>query len=291
MLFWGLAAGALVVWAAVMALAAYAAFPRNGVRRPQRAAALIIGGGVVVPTAVLAVVLGVGLSSLPRLLAPAPPGSLRISVVGEQWWWRVRYHPPDGEPFELANEIRLPVDQPVEFELSSPDVIHSFWIPSLAGKMDMIPGRTNRLALHPTRIGTFRGVCAEYCGTAHALMAFPVVVMAPADYERWVAEQRATAAAPAGPLAARGQERFFANGCHACHAIRGTEARGVIGPDLTHLGSRRTLGAGVVPNDRAALVRWIARTGEVKPGVLMPHFGMLPREELEALAAYLESLR
>lgn len=290
-MFWGLAVGALVVWAAVMALAAYAARPRERAQRRPRAAAFIIVGGVVVPTVVLAALLGFGLSSLPRLLAPAPPGSLRVSVVGEQWWWRVRYHPPEGEPFELANEIRLPVDEPVEFVLSSPDVIHSFWIPSLAGKMDMIPGRTTRLALHPTRVGTFRGVCAEYCGTAHALMAFPVIVMARAEFEQWVAAQRAAAAEPSDELAARGRDRFFANGCHACHAVRGTAALGVVGPDLTHLGSRRTLGAGIMPNDRDGLVRWIARTGEVKPGVLMPHFGMLPRAELDALAAYLESLR
>jgi cytochrome c oxidase subunit 2 len=216
---------------------------------------------------------------------------LKIMVVGEQWWWRVRYEPATGGAVDLANEIRLPVGEPVLFELESPDVIHSFWIPSLGGKMDMIPGRRTRLTLQPTRTGVFRGTCAEYCGASHALMAFDVVVMEKNEFARWLDEQRAPAADLDDPELAPGREQFLANGCSACHTIRGTPARGLVGPDLTHVGSRRSLGAGIVSNDTEGFVRWIEQTDRVKPGVHMPHFRMLPAEELAALALYLESLQ
>jgi cytochrome c oxidase subunit 2 len=172
-------------------------------------------------------------------------------------------------------------------------VIHAFWVPSLAGKIDMIPGRINRLALEPTRTGRFRGVCAEYCGTSHALMAFDVVVVEKAEFARWLAAQQSPAAptADAAPQVELGRQRFLANGCAACHAVRGTEARGMIGPDLTHVGSRRTLGAGTIPNEPGGFARWLEETDRVKPGVLMPHFRMLPRGEREALVAYLEALQ
>jgi cytochrome c oxidase subunit 2 len=290
-LFWWMTAGAAVIWVAVAALTFYAIRARPDRLDPRRTTALIIGGGVLVPTVVLALLLAYGLSLLPRLLAPAPPGSLRIEVVGEQYWWRIRYHPAQGAPFELANELRLPVGEPVQFQLSSPDVIHAFWIPALGGKMDMIPGRTNRLTLEPTRTGTFRGVCAEFCGTSHALMAFDVVVLPKAQFEQWLAAQRQPAASPVDARALLGRERFFANGCAACHTVRGTEARGITGPDLTHVASRRSLGAGTAPNTHEGLARWLTRTAHVKPGVLMPHYGMLPGEEIDALAAYLQSLR
>ncbi|HEX2100440.1 MAG TPA: cytochrome c oxidase subunit II, partial [Candidatus Synoicihabitans sp.] len=243
------------------------------------------------PTVVLALLLSYGLGRMPELIAPAPEGALRVRVVGEQWWWRIQYEVADGEWVELANEVRLPVGRPVEFELESPDVIHSFWIPSLGGKMDLIPGRRNRLLLEPTRTGTYRGVCAEYCGESHALMAFNVVVSEPEEFERWLQQQRTTAREPTLSQAIAGRDAFFATGCAACHAIRGTEARGTIGPDLTHVGGRTTLGAGILPNTPESFIRWIAETDRVKPGVLMPHFGMLPREELAAVAAYLESLQ
>lgn len=290
-LFWWMSAGATIVWLAVVALTVMAARTRADTARRSNSKHLIIGGGAIVPTIVLAGLLLHGLSILPDLLASAPAGSWRISVVGEQWWWRVRYDMPDGAPVELANEIRLPVGDPVAFELESPDVIHSFWIPALGGKVDMIPGRQTRLVLHPTRIGVFRGVCAEYCGTSHALMAFDVIVMEAAEFARWLEQQRASAVAPADPVPGRGRGLFEANGCAACHTIRGTPAAGVIGPDLTHVGSRRTIGAGLLPNEPEAFARWIGQTNTIKPGVRMPHFNMLPPEELHALAAYLESLQ
>ncbi|MBI3298220.1 MAG: cytochrome c oxidase subunit II [Elusimicrobia bacterium] len=289
-LFWWMAGGAAVVWLAVAALAVYAV--RGGARRAGGGAqrALIVWGGAVVPTLVLGALLAYGLSILPGLLASAPPGALRISVTGEQWWWRVRYESP-GEAVELANEIRLPAGEPVEFTLRSADVLHSFWIPSLGGKMDMFPGRETRLLLEPTRPGRLRGVCAEYCGESHALMAFDVVVLEKPEFARWLAAQRRPAAVPAGGAAARGGELFGANGCAACHTVRGTGADGVVGPDLTHAGGRLSIAAGTLPPGRAGFGRWLAKTHEVKPGALMPHFGMLPPEDLTALAAYLEALR
>jgi cytochrome c oxidase subunit 2 len=287
-----MAGGTVVVWLLVCWLTWSAVRGRVAEQTERQARLYIIGGGAVFPTIVLAALLVYGLGELPPLLAPAPAGSLRVEVTGEQYWWRVRYRTPDDrEPAVLANEIRLPVGEPVEFVLDSPDVIHSFWIPALGGKIDMLPGRRTRLLLEPTRTGTFRGQCAEFCGTSHAYMAFAVVVTEKAEFERWLAEQRAPAREPAETLAGRGHELFLMNGCAACHAVRGTDARGLIGPDLTHVGGRLTLGAGILPSDPSGFVRWISETEKVKPGVRMPHFGMLPREELDALAAYLDSLQ
>ncbi|MGH9902715.1 MAG: cytochrome c oxidase subunit II, partial [Pyrinomonadaceae bacterium] len=216
-IFWWMAGGAVVVWLAVIVLALWAVRARPEAHSLRRTRLLIVGGGAVVPTVVLTALLVYGLAPIPALLAPAPEGSLRIAVTGEQWWWRVRYLPPGGSEVVLANEIRLPEGSPVEFRLDSPDVIHSFWVPSLGGKVDMIPGRVTRLVLKPTKTGVFRGVCAEYCGTSHALMNFYVVVQEREEFDRWLAGQAAPAEPPAEPPAARGQESFLANGCGACH--------------------------------------------------------------------------
>jgi cytochrome c oxidase subunit II len=288
-LFWWMAGVGCLIWLGVVALTVQTIRRREPHTR-RGAGLLIIGGGAVVPTVVLAVLLVHGLSLMPGLLALPPEGSLKIAVSGEQWWWRIRYHRPGMEPVELANEIRLPVGERVAFELSSTDVIHSFWIPALGGKMDMIPGRTTRLALQPTRTGVFRGACAEYCGTSHALMAFPVVVVEQAEFAAWLAHQAEPAPAPAADLQ-RGQELFVRDGCGACHAVRGTaHAAGVIGPDLTHVGSRLSLAAGLLPNEPGAFARWLSATGALKPDVHMPAFGMLPEEDRRALAAYLDGL-
>lgn len=290
-LFWWMAAGALLIWLIVVALLLYSYRAQPEPHNQRKAKILIIGGGALVPTLVLAVLLAVGLAELPRLLASPPAGSLRIAVSGEQWWWRVRYLPPGGPEVVLANEIRLPVGEPVEFLLESPDVIHSFWIPSLGGKVDMIPGRVTRLTLAPTRTGVFRGACAEYCGASHALMAFDAVVMEKGAFDRWLALQAQPARTPPSPLAARGGELFLAHGCGACHTVRGTPADGVVGPDLTHVGGRTTLGAGILANEPGAFRRWIAATEAVKPEVHMPAYGMLPPDELQALSAYLDGLQ
>ena len=290
-LWWWMAGGAALVWTAVVALAVYAVRAPPGRHGRRQADLLILWGGAVFPTVVLAVLLVIGLRMMPVLAEPGAADGIRLEVSGEQWWWRVRYHLPGEPPFETANEVVLPVGERVEVTVTSPDVIHSLWVPSLAGKIDMIPGRVNRIALEPLRVGVYRGVCAEYCGASHALMAFEVVVVAEDEFRAWARAQAAPAAAPAGALAARGAGAFLANGCGACHAVRGTLADGVVGPDLTHVGSRRTLAAGTIPNDEDAFLRWIARPDSVKPGALMPSFGMLPADELRALAAWLDGLR
>lgn len=282
--------GAACVWVTLIALTLYAVRARLDVRGQRRAALFIIGGGAAVPTVVLTALLAYGLALLPALTAPAPPGSLRVEVIGEQWWWRVRY-PTAGGGVELANELHLPLGEPVDIHLLSADVIHSFWVPALGGKLDMMPGRGTRLTLRPTRAGRFNGVCAEYCGDSHAFMAFTVTVERRADFDRWLAAQGAPATQPATPDSARGRDVFLANGCGACHTLRGTPADGVVGPDLTHVASRATLAAGALRNGSEEMLRWITDAPAAKPGALMPSFAMLPRDDLRALAHYLSTLR
>lgn len=290
-LFWWMTGGALVIWAGVVGLALYYGRPHDEAPNPRRDRWLIVGTGVVFPTVVLTALLAYGLRMLPPLVARAPEGSLTVDVIGEQWWWRVRYLTPDGEEVELANEVRLPVGAPVQFRLSTDDVIHSFWVPSLAGKMDMLPGRTTYLAVNPARVGTFAGACAEYCGTSHGWMRFMVQVMEPSDFEAWLATQRQPAAEPDAAVARRGREVLTRSGCGACHTVRGTGAEGVIGPDLTHVGGRLSLGAGMLPNDVGVFERWLRAPERLKPGVHMPAFGMLADDDLHALAVYLEGLQ
>jgi cytochrome c oxidase subunit 2 len=288
-LFTVMTIGAVVVWLAVVIIAVYA-IRRRGSHSYRAASWLIVGGGVALPTIVLAALLAYGLPILPAVLALPTENSFVIHVTGKQWWWRVQYMTAAGS-IETANELYLPLGRRVELQLTSPDVIHSFWVPSIAGKMDAIPGRLTRLALEPTRTGVFRGACAEYCGASHALMAFEVVVVPERDFESWL-ELQARPAQPsiaAGPV--RGASLFSANGCTACHTVRGTAAAGRIGPDLTHVGSRLRIGAGTLPNDPEAFINWISQTDRIKPGVHMPAFRTFSRDELGALAAYLDSLQ
>jgi cytochrome c oxidase subunit 2 len=281
-LFWVMLAGAAVIWALVVGVAVFAGRFQKAPLGERAGLRLILWGGAVFPTVVLAGLLVHGLRLMPVLRAPG--GDLRIDVVGEQFWWRLTYRPQGRPPVVSANEVRLPAGTRVEFRLDAADVIHSFWIPSLGGKMDMIPGRTNRLVLLADKPGVYRGACAEFCGTSHALMAFDVVVMEPQAFAAWL--EREAADAPAG-----GSEAFIGNGCGACHTVRGIEAKGVIGPDLTHVGGRRSLGAGILPNTRENLIRFITETEAAKPGVRMPSFHALPPAEVAVIADYLGSLR
>jgi cytochrome c oxidase subunit 2 len=278
---------AAIVWVLVTLLALHA-LRANRSRWSDRAGLrLIVGGGVALPLVVLSALMFAGMPLLSRQLKAAPSGGLRIHVSGEQWWWRVRYETPGTQPIELANELRLPRGQIIEVVLTSVDVIHSFWVPSLAGKVDMIPGRMTRLLLEPHRAGVFRGVCAEYCGASHARMGFAVEVMEPGAFAEWLAAQ----ARPATASESGGSRAFASSGCAACHAVRGTDAIGSIGPDLTHVGSRMTIAGGVLPNTTEDLERFIANPAAIKPGALMPPFGSLPPAELRALAAYLKDLQ
>ena len=286
---WVLFAGAAVVLAVVLVLAAYAVFAPRARAARLGARGLIVGGGIVFPAVVLSALLGWTLLRAAPLALPGP--ALAIEVVGEQWWWRVHYLDADGRrDFTTANEIRIPTGTTIEVRLASADVIHSFWVPALAGKLDMIPGRTNRLRLRADRPGVFRGQCAEYCGGPHALMALYVLADAPAEFERWSAAQRRTAATPVTAEERRGRELVLTH-CASCHAVRGTDAAGERGPDLTHVGSRRSIGAGVLPANPGAFAAWIVSSQHLKPGNLMPAFDAFDGAELRAIAAYLERLR
>jgi cytochrome c oxidase subunit 2 len=216
---------------------------------------------------------------------------LSIELVANQWWWDVRYHFQDpSRNVRTANEIHLPAGVPAMVYLKTNDVIHSFWVPNLAGKQDLIPGRVNDIVLRPERIGSYRAQCAEYCGLQHAHMALDVTVESPADFQRWIAAQEQTAPAPATPLAQAGYTYFMTRECSTCHTIAGTNAGGTVAPDLTHLASRKTIAAGTLPMSRGALYAWIADPQGVKPGNNMPYVG-LNADELHAVAAYLETLK
>jgi cytochrome c oxidase subunit 2 len=280
-LFWLMAGAGALIWLIVIAVTVYAILGRRRPSTERFADRFILIGGVAFPTAVLAALLVVGLSLLPAWTEDDAP-DLRVHVTAEQFWWRVAYEMSDGSRIETANEIHLPLGT-AEFVVTSPDVIHSLWIPALGGKMDAIPGRTNVLRLTPTRPGKYRGVCAEFCGLSHALMAFPVVVHEDSGFAAW----RDREAAPADGDASD----FIANGCGACHTIRGVSESGAIGPDLTHFGARNTIGAGTLPNTPENLRRWIADAPSIKPGVHMPPFAALTDAELDALVAFLGGLQ
>jgi len=259
----------------------------GGARRFVASHRVVVGAGFLLPVVVLSAALVYGLSTTARLAAPPSDGELRIRVVGEMWWWRVLYLEGDRTAFETANEIRIPAGRPVTIELTSADVIHSFWAPRLAAKLDMIPGRTNVLRLQADAPGVYRGQCTEYCGAAHALMAFEIVALDSAAFDAW----RAAQTAHSTQSGSRGERVFAAAGCGACHAVAGTEANGRLGPNLTHFASRRTLAAGILPNDRTTVRRWVEDAGELKPGARMPSYQRLSEEELDAVVSYLETLQ
>jgi cytochrome c oxidase subunit 2 len=221
----------------------------------------------------------------------ADAGALTIEVTGHQWWWEARYDDPQpSNIFTTANELHIPVGVPVIIRLKSTDVIHSFWVPNLAGKKDAIPGKSSSVWLRADRAGVFRGQCAEYCGAQHAHMAFTVVAEPPEKFWAWVAAQRQPAAAPATDSARRGQQVFLSSPCIMCHTIQGTQAGAAFGPNLTHLASRGSIAADTVPNSRGQLSGWVVDAQSTKPGSLMPPMS-LTSEDLQALVDYLQSLK
>lgn len=288
-LFFLLVSGGAVLWVLMFGTFCYVAWYRPQPASRKVAEALIIGGGILLPVTVLS---GLLIWTLPLMSAQRETGDgLIIRVTGEQWWWRVEYI-RDGEVLvESANEVRLPKDARTEFRLAADRVIHSFWVPALAGKMDMFPGRETRLAVEPNKTGIFRGQCTEFCGESHALMAFNAVVMEPEAFEGWLEEERAQARAPDNALGSRGRELFLSQGCGACHAVRGTAATASVGPDLTHVGGRTSLGAGILPVTRDAFARWVRDAKAVKPAAKMPAYDFLSDDDLAAIAHYLEGLK
>jgi cytochrome c oxidase subunit 2 len=222
---------------------------------------------------------------------PAGEPVLSVEIVANQWWWDIRYHFPDpSKNVRTANELHLPVGVPAMIYLKSNDVIHSFWVPNLAGKQDLIPGKLTDAVLVPRRTGQYRGQCAEYCGVQHAHMALDVTVESKADFARWLATQQRPAPAPANPLERAGYDYVTTRECSSCHAIAGTSASGQVGPDLTHLIGRRSIAAGTYPMTRGHLYAWIADPQSAKPGNYMPVVG-LDAEQLHAIVAYLETLK
>ena len=287
---WVLYLGGAAIFLAVAALMALAMFGPASWRRRLARPGLIVGAGIAFPIVALTALLVYVLMPAPSAARDAASFAARIEVTGELWWWRVRYLDAEGGVlFETANDIRIPVGKPVEFRLKSDNVIHSFWIPELGGKLDMIPGRVNRMRALARTPGTFRGHCAEYCGAQHAQMLFNVQAVPTDDFEGWMQAQRQPASA-VEPALRRG-EQLFVQACAQCHAIRGTAARGTLGPDLTHVGSRPSLAAGILPNNVGALGGWIAGSQRIKPGNGMPSFDQWPGEDLRAVARYLESLK
>lgn len=286
-LAWTLLIGGTLVLLVVIAALGIALLGKPAMRKRLGGDRAIWIGGVAFPAVVLTALLVWGLLLTAGLQATGPrAGEMRVRVTGEMWWWRVAYLDGEGRvSIHDANELHIPVGRPVLLELKSADVIHSFWIPHLAGKMDMIPGRTNWLRIQADRPGTYGGQCAEYCGGPHALMGFTVVAHTPEGFALWQASRKA----PPAPASGRGAELFLSSGCAACHTIRGTAANGVAGPDLSHVGSRRTLGAGILPNNRGTLAGWVADSQTLKPGNRMPNYKQFSAEELNAIAEYLEA--
>jgi len=287
---WVMFAGAAVILLLVMALALYAIFRIPEKRLPVSANALIAVGGVGLPVVTLTALLIYGVIAMGYLRAGADDPDVQIEVIGNQWWWDVHYR-GGGQTVATANEIHIPAGVPVKISVRTRDVIHSFWVPNLAGKIDLIPGRINHIVLQADRPGMFRGQCAEFCGAQHARMAF-VVIAEPADvYAAWLARQRQPAATPANAAIARGRDAFSASGCMVCHTVRGVGVAQQAGPDLTHVASRKYLAAGTLENNRANLIEVIARSQTVKPGNRMPSYPDLDKKSLDAIASYLESLQ
>lgn len=251
---------------------------------------LVLGAGI--PFLVLATVFGISLRNTDILSRPLDAAdsrsALTIEVVGHQWWWEVRY--PPGTPAVVANEIHIPVGTSVLLKLRTADVLHSFWVPQLMPKTDLIAGRTNTTWIRADRPGRYRGQCAEYCGMQHGHMAFMVIAQPRAEFDSWLAWASRPAPAPTDPAAQRGLAVFGQMGCASCHTIRGTQADGTVGPDLTTIGDRWSLGAGTVPNDDAHLRAWVDNPQQFKPGIAMPPQS-IPPADLPDLVAYLRSLR
>jgi cytochrome c oxidase subunit II len=291
-LWWAMFAGGMVVFGVVMGLLVLAFVRRrrsdasSGDRVPYM---VILGGGLAAPVVLLAILFAFVIRVMPAVSAPSPGSTrLTVEVIGHQWFWEVRY---PGSAAVTANEIHIPAGTPVNVVARTADVIHSFWVPRLNRKIDMIPGRRNRIELDVPDAGVYRGQCSEFCGLEHADMAFDVIVQPPAAFRAWLDEQARPAATPAAGAAALGRRVFLAQSCADCHTIRGTGAVGRVGPDLTHVGARRTLAALTIPNTAPKLYAWITDPQQVKPGARMPGFASLPASERKALVAYLEGLR
>jgi cytochrome c oxidase subunit 2 len=238
-----------------------------------------------IPFVIVLVLFGLTVQAMEKSDPAAPPGDPDLIVIGHQWWWEVR-SPKLG--YVTANEIHIPVGQPISVRLDATDVLHEFWVPQLTRKMTTVPGRGNHVWMRAEKPGVYQGVCSEFCGTQHAWMRFEVIAEPQEQFEAWVRRQQQAAADVTG-LAARGREVFQELTCVNCHGINGVAVKSNAGPDLTHLASRRALGSGIVPNTPENLRRWLSDPQAVKPGVLMPNFKLTP-EQMDSLLAYFATL-
>jgi cytochrome c oxidase subunit 2 len=304
LLWWWMLAAAVLVFGGAVALLAIA-YVRRGTpglpfvgEREDISEAMVLTFGIAVPAVVLIALFGVANVYLIKQTSPPSPRStaLTVDVIGHQFWWEVRY---PGAAAITANEIHIPARTRVDVVATTADVIHSFWVPALNRKIDMVPGRRNRVLLYASQAGTYRGQCSQFCGFQHAHMAFDVVAQPPAAFRAWLAAASrpasggsATGGAGAATSAssAAGRRLFMTSQCASCHRIAGTAARGFIGPDLTHLAARRWLAALTIPNTPRWLTSWLADPQAIKPGSRMPDLG-LSSGEIQALVAYLETLR
>ena len=243
--------------------------------------------GIVLPSIVLAATFALSVTDIARSADPPKKAALTIEVIGHQWWWEVRY---PGQGAVTANEVHVPVGTPVHLRLRTADVIHSFWVPQVMPKRDLLPKRVNETWLSVSHAGTYRGECAEYCGVEHAYMDFAVVAQPRAQFRSWVRQQADVAATPAKAQARLGRDVFTSSTCATCHTIRGTSAHGHVGPDLTHVGSRARLAAGAIPNDFGHMAGWVANSQTVKPGNKMPPQHLSP-DDLRAVVTYLQGLK
>lgn len=295
LLWWWMLGAAVIVFAGAVVLLVVAYF-RRGVaglpfvgEREGIAQSMVLVFGIAVPAVALVILFSVSDIYLIRQTAPPAPNSTRmtVEVIGHQWWWEVRY---PGSAAVTANEIHIPARTRVNVVATTADVIHSFWVPGLNRKIDMVPGRRNRVLLYASSPGVYRGQCSQFCGLQHAHMSMYVVAQRPAAYRAWLAANAAPASAPASAAQRAGQAQFLADQCSSCHMIRGTAAAGLIGPDLTHVASRMTLASAEIPNRPAWLAAWIRNPQAIKPGDRMPDLGLSARQ-VSSLVAYLDSLR
>jgi cytochrome c oxidase subunit II len=285
-LWWVMFGVLTAVFILVLVLLSMAIFSRKkkSATPPLGQRGFVVALGIIMPTVVLIGFLFYSMQVMVGLRRP--DYGVLVEVTGHQYWWEVRY--PELH-IVTANEIYIPVDEPVLLELKSADVIHSFWVPNLHGKMDAIPEQTNRFWIRADRPGQWRGQCAEFCGRQHALMAFEVVALPREEFDAWVAARQRPHPEPETPRLVQGRDLFFQATCNNCHSIRGTGADGRAGPDLTHIASRLTLGAGTIPNTPGNLAGWIANPQAIKPGNEMPRT-FLDSHELQALVEYLQTL-
>jgi cytochrome c oxidase subunit 2 len=294
-LTWVVLIGGVVIYVAVMGLLGWAVLrPRRDAASEEgdRAGRWLIGTAALATLVLVALLLVPSLRSLAIVLPPEAPTALTIEITGHQWWWAARYvGATAGETVETANEIHIPIGARVAIRLLARDVIHSFWVPQLQGKLDLIPGKRNVTWLQADRPGVYRGLCAEYCGLQHARMGFLVVAQPPSEFASWLQHQRAPAAEPTDDVARHGQRLFLDRGCAFCHTVRGTTAFfGRDGPDLTHVASRRTLAAATLTNVAGHLAGWIANPQALKPGNRMPQVPLEPAE-FHAVLRYVQGLR